>query len=139
MVASAVSYRKLSFIFNLVSAEGMPSASNINGLNCQTDLKVHFDQQRVFPALSNLIVERDDGLFEIGFGDNAAGPFETRTFAAAVASRGGDPPDKRRRPRGAIRGRIINRLVRAIAIHTYPNPESLSSRVQGGGNQALAH
>ena len=55
----------------------MPSASNMNSLNCQTDLKVHFDQQRVFPALSNLIVERDDGLFDLGLGENARSPCAT--------------------------------------------------------------
>jgi hypothetical protein len=64
----------------------MPSASNINSLNCQTDLKVHFERQRVFPALSNLIVERDDGLFDLGLGENAPGPFPTRHFAEAVAN-----------------------------------------------------
>jgi hypothetical protein len=50
----------------LVSAEGMPSASNINGLDCQTSLKARFDTQRVFPALSNHIIERDDGRYQIG-------------------------------------------------------------------------
>jgi hypothetical protein len=45
----------------MVSAEGMPSANNINDLNCQTILTAHFDTQRIFPALSNLIVVCDDG------------------------------------------------------------------------------
>ena len=44
----------------------MPSASNINGLDCQTSLKARFDTQRVFPALSNHIIERDDGRYQIG-------------------------------------------------------------------------
>ena len=65
----------------------LPRASNLNTLNCQTDSKVHFDAQRVFPALSNLIVERDDGLFDLGLGENAPGPFPTRYFAEAVANR----------------------------------------------------
>jgi hypothetical protein len=33
------------------------------------------------------IVQRDDGLFEIGHAEGAAGPFETREFAEAVARR----------------------------------------------------
>jgi hypothetical protein len=36
------------------------------------------------------IVERDDGMFDVIFGDTVAGPFPTRTFAARVAS--GDLP-----------------------------------------------
>jgi hypothetical protein len=52
-------------------------------------------------ALPQEIVERDDGLFEIAIGADAAGPFPSRTFAQAIANREtGDPPDKRRRPRG---------------------------------------
>jgi hypothetical protein len=33
------------------------------------------------------VVQRDDGLWSIGWHDDAAGPFETRTFAAAVAAK----------------------------------------------------
>jgi hypothetical protein len=33
------------------------------------------------------IVQRDDGMFSIGWHDNAAGPFETRAFAESVATR----------------------------------------------------
>jgi hypothetical protein len=35
-----------------------------------------------FPGL---IVERDDGLYQIGLDDDALGPFPTRSFAEAVA------------------------------------------------------
>jgi hypothetical protein len=63
----------------------MASASNINALNCQTSTKAHIGAQRVFPALSNLIVQRDDGRFQIGLRCDAPGPFETRAFAEAVA------------------------------------------------------
>jgi hypothetical protein len=59
----------------------MPSASIFNDLNCQPDVWAHFDPQRVFPALSNLIVERDDGFFQIDLRCNAPGPFEIRAFA----------------------------------------------------------
>jgi hypothetical protein len=31
------------------------------------------------------IQQRDDGLWSIGFGDDAAGPFESREFAMSVA------------------------------------------------------
>jgi hypothetical protein len=47
--------------------------------------------QGVSPAapkpFSYLIVERDDGRFAIGWGDDAPGPFESRQFAAAVAAK----------------------------------------------------
>ena len=33
------------------------------------------------------VVQRDDGFSSIGWHDDAAGPFETRTFAAAVAAK----------------------------------------------------
>jgi hypothetical protein len=33
-----------------------------------------------------LVVQRDDGLWSIGWHDEAPGPFETRTFAASVAA-----------------------------------------------------
>jgi hypothetical protein len=46
---------------------------------------VQFDPQRVFPALSNLIVERDDGRFQIGLRCNAPAKFERRAFAEALA------------------------------------------------------
>jgi hypothetical protein len=35
----------------------------------------------------NIIVQRDDGMWSIGWHDDAAGPFESRTFAEAVAAR----------------------------------------------------
>jgi hypothetical protein len=67
------------------------------------------------------VVQRDDGLFEIGLGDGAAGPFESRNFAQAVASArySGDDPPKRRRPRRANPRPLINRLDSAVATHTY--------------------
>jgi hypothetical protein len=36
------------------------------------------------------VVQRDDGLFAIGLGDDAPGPFESRAFAQSIAS--GHPP-----------------------------------------------
>lgn len=49
-------------------------ASNFNDLKCQPDVKGHFDTHSVFPALSNLIVEGDDGRFLIGPAPDALGP-----------------------------------------------------------------
>jgi hypothetical protein len=34
------------------------------------------------------VVERDDGLYQIGLHDDAAGPFESRKFAETVAAKG---------------------------------------------------
>jgi hypothetical protein len=41
-------------------------------------------RQRPFPPL---VVERDDGMFEIGTGIDPAGPFPSRPFAESVAAR----------------------------------------------------
>jgi hypothetical protein len=74
-------------LISLVSAEGMPSVSIFNNLNCQPNVKAHFEPQRVFPALSNLIVERDNGKYQIGLRGDAPGPFETRRHTESVAVR----------------------------------------------------
>jgi hypothetical protein len=36
-------------------------------------------------------VERDDGMFGLGWHEDAAGPFPSRAFAADVAARSGVP------------------------------------------------
>jgi hypothetical protein len=42
--------------------------------------------QRGTPTvIIEIVVERDDGLFQIGWHDDAAGPFENRQFAESVA------------------------------------------------------
>jgi len=41
------------------------------------------------PVILPLIVERDDGLWSIGWHDEADGPFESRRFAESVALAGG--------------------------------------------------
>ena len=69
----------------LAPRAGLPRVKNFNDLNCQTSAKVHFDQQRVFPTLSNLIVERDDGRFQICLPCDAPGKFQRRAFAEAPA------------------------------------------------------
>jgi hypothetical protein len=68
----------------------MPSASNINDLNCQTLLTAHVDLQRSSPALSNLIVEQDDGQPQI-VTRCSQGPFETRRAADGALDAG--PPE----------------------------------------------
>ena len=40
-----------------------------------------------------IVVERDDGLFQIGLCDDAPGPFESRKHAADVAAREGRTSD----------------------------------------------
>jgi hypothetical protein len=71
----------------LAPRAGLPRANNFSGLKCQTSPSAQIDPQRLFPALSNLIVERDDGMFAIGWHDDADGPFESRRFAESVAAR----------------------------------------------------
>jgi hypothetical protein len=41
------------------------------------------------PFIPPIIVERDDGLYQIGFDDSAPGPFESRQFAESVAAQRG--------------------------------------------------
>jgi hypothetical protein len=36
------------------------------------------------PVVPSLVVERDDGMFALGWGDDSPGPFESRQFAHAV-------------------------------------------------------
>jgi hypothetical protein len=38
------------------------------------------------------VYQRDDGLWSIGFDDNAAGPFESREFAMSVAGENSPAP-----------------------------------------------
>ena len=61
-------------------------------LSCKTSNKrAQFDQrltsEKQNPQLLDLVVQRDDGMFAIGWHDDAAGPFESRQFAAAVAAK----------------------------------------------------
>ena len=76
-----------SEIWMLAPRAELPRASNFNDLSCQPDVTVPFDPQRVFPALSNLIVERDGGRYQIGgLGYDAPSPFETHGFAESAAT-----------------------------------------------------
>lgn len=56
------------------------------------------------PPVAADVVERDDGAFQIGWHDDAAGPFPNRSFAQAVA--------EQRIVRLADRTRQIRRAVR---------------------------
>jgi hypothetical protein len=64
--------------------------SRIKGLSWQTGLLPLVEPKWLFDALANQyaapIVQRDDGMFQIGLADGAPGPFETRSLAAAVAA-----------------------------------------------------
>jgi hypothetical protein len=57
---------------------------------------------RRYPIFAAEISQRDDGLWSIGLGDDAPGPFETREFAMSVAGR----------PTPTIPFRKINRRAR---------------------------
>jgi hypothetical protein len=80
------------------------------------------------------VLQRDDGQFQVGMSENAAGPFPTRPFAQAVADSGDDPPDKMRSP-AAANGRA-NRNKQALAsaepAEYYPD-ELLASAVRNAG------
>jgi hypothetical protein len=64
----------------------LPRADDFNGLHRQTSLNTQIEPLGLFAALSNLIVQRDDGMWSIGWHDDAAGPFESRRFAESVAA-----------------------------------------------------
>ena len=44
------------------------------------------EQATALPA-DSIVVERDDGLFQIGLSDDADGPFPDRAFAQAVTAK----------------------------------------------------
>ena len=54
------------------------------------------DLENIFCS-APLIVQRDDGLWSIGWHDDAGGPFESRRFALAVAAN-----QEARRARAAV-------------------------------------
>jgi hypothetical protein len=113
----------------LVPLAGSLKANNIRILQGGLSRLSSIEAQREFSGSVPPIIERDVGQFQIGIEDDAAGPFPSRAFSAAVADhrKTGDPPDKRRRPRRANPRAHFN-FVRAAAKHSYANPESLSSR-----------
>jgi hypothetical protein len=53
--------------------------------SCVNALKLNARVPEGYPPDPREIVERDDGLWSIGWHDDASGPFETRGFAEAVA------------------------------------------------------
>ncbi|MET4219821.1 glutamine cyclotransferase [Bradyrhizobium sp. LB14.3] len=51
-----------------------------------TAAKHERDAEQDHPTpLAEPIIQRDDGLYQLGWHDDAAGPFESRQFAEAVA------------------------------------------------------
>ena len=87
--------------------------ANNQSLNATPCVKPSGNDQRVTRVLSNppLVVQRDDGLFEIGFID-ALGPFESRAFALMVASDHQPTPASRAKFR---RVEIIREVPRAAS------------------------
>jgi hypothetical protein len=70
----------------LVGPEGLPHSRVFNDLP-KTETKGNADVSRYLSQPTVSVVERDDGLWSIGWDDNAPGPFESRSFAEAVAAR----------------------------------------------------
>jgi hypothetical protein len=81
------------------------------------------------PPFANhfLVVQTEDGMYQVGLHDNAAGPFPTRSFAEAVAGDEDDPPDKRRRPAAGTAGRYSSSVLIAAASIRYANVSLLTS------------
>lgn len=73
------------------------------------------------------VVQRDDGAYQIGVGDEAPRPFPTRAFAQSVCDEA-DPPDKRRRPPMGNR-EALNVSVRAAAGFKYDKVTKFASGV----------
>jgi hypothetical protein len=44
-------------------------------------------QEKASSPGHDLLIQREDGLYQIGLEDDAAGPFESSNFAAAVAAK----------------------------------------------------
>jgi hypothetical protein len=74
------------YLISLVGPAGLPHSRAINGLgDAETIGNVD-----IYRCLSHAIVsvfERDDGMWSIGWHDDADGPFQSRRFAGAVAAR----------------------------------------------------
>jgi hypothetical protein len=69
--------------------------NNISHLARLTPLKANTAGKGPLVRVANApshIIERDDGRYQIGLHDDAAGPFESRAFAKAVAARLGMAP-----------------------------------------------
>jgi hypothetical protein len=77
----------------VVRSEEVADTKSVNDLSVPTSDSVslkrkRYLQPRAHPAsapLSPDVCQRDDGMWSIGWHDEAAGPFPTRTFAHAVA------------------------------------------------------
>ena len=68
-------------------AAGLPRSCAINSLG-QAETIGNIDVSRCLSHAIVSIFERDDGLYQIGLHDDAAGPFVSRKFAEAVAAQG---------------------------------------------------
>jgi hypothetical protein len=76
----------------VVGAPGPPEASDFNG--CDSDAAAQNPAKipavpkkcRTFAILLQPVVERDDGMWSLGWHDDTPGPFPTRRFAEAIAA-----------------------------------------------------
>jgi len=62
-----------------------PEAGKIRGI-CSRAVRLSSTITALVPATPLIIVEREDGMFAIGWHDDAPGPFPSRLFAMAVAA-----------------------------------------------------
>jgi hypothetical protein len=66
----------------------MAASISINGLDVPTPDSLLLKNNGYFPRCAHRfadVIERDDGQYQIGLGDAAPGPFESRAFAESVA------------------------------------------------------
>jgi hypothetical protein len=68
--------------------EGFRRLNTFKGPSDKSQQDHHLRTHDFLLLSEQVIVQRDDGLFQIGWGDEAAGPRESRAFAEAVAARG---------------------------------------------------
>jgi hypothetical protein len=67
------------------SATGRAETGKIRGI-CSRAVRSTSTPTPQTPFIPPLVFERDDGLFALGWHDGAPGPFESRSFALAVAA-----------------------------------------------------
>ena len=76
----------------VVGAPGLPEASDFNGCDSETatqnpaKIPAVPKKCRTFAILLQPVVERDDGMWPLGWHDDAPGPFPTHRFPEAIAA-----------------------------------------------------
>jgi len=87
------------------------------------------EQAAALPA-DSIVVETDDGLFQIGLDDDAAGPFPSSTFAAAVAAQTRAPH--------ADRVLDANLASKSVGLPDDPRPDAAGEYETFGDDEGLA-